>query len=210
MSEPPGGHFDEELLKAHTGEDMILARDLYGKASQMAQFPPTHKIVFLTNEPPSTDDVGISMRRRARMLRFEEDFTGPRADMTIEDRVKAEKQGILVALVAMAVSWYRNGLPMSDDVDRWSEDYIRENDPIGGWIESNCVLRPSQVTSATVLYNDYQHWAAREDVLVVANSIFGMMLAKRFKKHRYNRGIRYEGIGLKSVEDRASDGEEND
>ena len=210
MSEPPGGHFDEELLKAHTGEDTILARDLYGKAASMAQFSPTHKIVFLTNEPPSTDDTGISMRRRARMVRFEEDFTGDRADMTIEDRVRAQKQGILVALVAMAVAWYQNGLPDCAEVDEWSEEYINNNDPLAAWISDDCELSHQYTTSTTVLYGDYQQWCARKGIDPISQTAFGRDIGKRFKKRRHRNGVVADGISLKSIEQRVDDEDEDE
>src|ERR1700752_2514938 len=110
MSEPPGRQFDEQLLKAHTGEDVIVARDLYGKSSQMLEFPPTHKIVFLTNDPPKTEDVGVSMRRRVRIVRFEQDYTGPRADLLLEERLRGEVAGIARRLAQFAKLWYQTGL----------------------------------------------------------------------------------------------------
>jgi phage/plasmid-associated DNA primase len=53
------------MLKAHSGSDFIEARTLHSKTFKT--FQPTHKIVFLTNNPPRTEDVGPSMQRRVRM-----------------------------------------------------------------------------------------------------------------------------------------------
>lgn len=210
MSEPPGKQFNEELLKAHTGEDTIIARDLYSKAAQFAQFTPTHKIIFLTNEPPQTEDVGISMRRRARMVRFEEDFTGDRADMKIEDRVKAEKQGILVALVSLARYWYENGLTEPPAVTQWSEEYISDNDPLAAWVTDNCDLLSGERTSSSVLYADYQNWCAVRGAEARSQTAFSTMLAKRFRKEKTRSGAQFVGIRLKPIEQRAEDEEEGD
>jgi putative DNA primase/helicase len=72
MSEPQGKQFNEEMLKAHTGNDFIEARTLHSKTFKT--FQPTHKIIFLTNNPPRTDDVGPSMQRRVRIVWFEQDY----------------------------------------------------------------------------------------------------------------------------------------
>lgn len=210
MSEPPGKQFNEELLKAHTGEDTIIARDLYSKAAQFAQFSPTHKIIFLTNEPPATDDVGVSMRRRARLLKFEQDFTGARADMTLEDRVKAEKQGILVALVSLARYWVANGLVEPPAVQRWSEEYISDNDPLARWVDEDCDILSGEVTGSAVLFGDYADWCARNNVEARSQTAFSLMLSKRFRKEKTRTGAQFYGIRLKPIEKRSEDEEDDD
>lgn len=212
MSEPPGGQFDEEMLKSHTGEDVILARDLYGKAAQMAEFPPTHKIVFLTNDPPKTDDVGVSMRRRVRVVRFNEDFSDEsgRSDKTIEDKVKAERQGIANLLVKFAVLWIADGLTEPQKVLDWSEEYISDNDPLAGWLHEDCDVLSGEVTGSAVLYGDYTDWCARHGIESRSQTAFGIMLAKRFRKERARAGSMFYGIRLKPIEKRAGDEEDDD
>lgn len=206
MSEPPGGQFEENLLKAHSGDDVVLARDLYSKAGQMSRFNPTHKIIFLTNEPPKTDDVGLSMRRRARLVKFEQDFDG--SDKAIEARVKAQKQGILRVLVGLAQVWWNDGtpgLPEADKVLEWSNEYMSDNDPLAGWIADDCDLLGGEVTGSAVLYGDYADWCARKGVEARSQTAFSIMLAKRFRKDRTRTGSQFYGIRLKPIEKRADD-----
>jgi putative DNA primase/helicase len=211
MSEPPGGQFEENLLKAHSGDDVVLARDLYKSADQMSRFSPTHKIIFLTNEPPKTDDVGLSMRRRARLVKFEQDFDG--SDKAIEARVRKEKQGILVALVMLAQRWWNGGLPGLPEcakVLEWSEGYMSDNDPLGGWIKDNCDLLTGEVTGSTVLYNDYQDWCARKNVESRSQTAFSIMLGKTRRKEKTRTGSQFHGIRLKPIELRAGSEEDDD
>lgn len=212
MSEPQGGQFNEELLKAHTGEDIILARDLYGRSDSMAQFPPTHKIIFLTNEPPKTDDVGVSMRRRARMVRFEQDYTGDRADMTLEGKIEQEKPGILVLLVAYAQTWWNGGLPALNEpekVQAWSEEYISVNDPLAKWLEDDCILDRDEKTGSAVLYGDYEDWCARRGFDVKSQMAFSSLLVKRFPKARSSSGVQFAGLKLKPIEKRVGGDDED-
>lgn len=212
MSEPQGGQLNEELVKAHTGEDIILARDLYGRADHMAQFPPTHKIIFLANELPRTEDTGVSMRRRARVIRFEQDYTGKRADMTLEGRIEKEKQGILVLLVAFAQTWWNDGdvgLIEPQKVTDWSEEYISENDPLAQWIEEDCLIDRDEKTGSAVLYGDYEDWCARHGIEAKSQIAFTGALVKRFRRERVRVGSVFVGIRLKSIEKRAGDDDDD-
>ena len=57
MSEPNGGgQFNDEMVKAHTGDDPIRARALY--SNDYAEFRPTHTIMIAANTPPKVSDVG--------------------------------------------------------------------------------------------------------------------------------------------------------
>ncbi len=208
MSEPQGGQFNEEMLKAHTGEDIILARNLYDRAERMAEFPPTHKIVFLTNDPPKTDDTGVSMRRRARVVKFEKDYTGPRADMTLEGRIAEEKPGIMALLTKFAVGWWNDGDPTLAEPKKvfdWSEAYINENDPLGRFIEECCVLGEREKGQAAALWNSYEDWCARNNEEPKSHTGFGMALGRRYRKVRTETGYVYHGIRAKGVVEAADE-----
>lgn len=209
MSEPQGGQFNEEMLKAHTGDDVVLARDLYAKAGQFAEFLPTHKIIFLTNDPPRTDDAGVSMRRRARVIRFEEDYTGDRGDKLLEDRLKTEKAGILALLTAYAVDWWNGGepdLPEPVLVTQWSNDYIEENDPLARFIKDDCVQGPNEKGNATLLYSAYEDWSARNGVEPKSQTSFGREMIRRYRRARTMTGAVYHGIRPKGAMEAATSG----
>jgi putative DNA primase/helicase len=209
MSEPHGGQFNEELLKAHTGEDMILARNLYGRAEQMASFPPTHKIVFLTNNPPKTDDVGISMSRRVRLVMFEQDYS-QRMDKTLEERLKAEKQGILAIAVREALAYISEGMPEPQKVTDWSTEYIEENDPLGPFIVERCSTMAKDSSTGSALYAAFEDWTARrDDAPDMSQTGFGLALKKRFKAKRAARGVVYSGVRPLSAVELADRGDDD-
>lgn len=208
MSEPPGGQFNEEMLKAHTGEDSIIARDLYGKAQSMAVFTPTHKIIFLTNDPPRTDDVGVSMRRRARVVQFEQDYSVS-PDRTLEDRLKAERQGILNLAIREAMSWIAEGLPEPAEVTRWSHEYIEENDPLAQFVAERCEVGRQLVGSSAALWGSYEDWIAKRGGESMSRTGFGLALGRRFSKVRSGAGMVYHGIRAKSAVE-LSEGEDDD
>lgn len=206
MSEPPGGQFNEELLKAHTGEDTIIARDLYGKAAQMAKFPPTHKIVFLTNDPPKTEDVGPSMQRRARIIQFEQDYT-TRQDKKLEPRMQKERAGIMALLTVFAEKWWADGdLPACPKVDKWSSDYIEENDPLGRFIDEACVVGKQERGQSALLYKAYEDWCVAQGETPKSQTGFGLAMSKRFEKRKTKTSNVWIGIRHKSAMEVADEG----
>lgn len=205
MSEPPGGQFNEEMLKSHTGEDAILARDLYGKAGQMAQFTPTHKIVFLTNDPPKTDDVGVSMRRRVRVVWFNQDYSVS-PDRGLEDRLKGEKAGILNLAIKEALKWVAEGLPEPALVTRWSAEYIEENDPLASFIAERCEVSRQVTGSSTGLWASYEDWMTSRGTEIMSRTGFGLAMGRRFKNKHTKTGTVYVGIRAKNAMELADDG----
>lgn len=203
MSEPPGGQFNEEMLKAHTGEDMIIARDLYGKSGQMAQFTPTHTIVFLTNDPPKTDDVGTSMSRRVRVVHFDQDYS-KNPELTLEDALKSEKAGILNRAMNEAYLYLRGqGLPEPAAVTKWSREYIEDNDPLIAFIEERCTVDKKVRAPGSLLWGEYQEWAVANTVEPMSKLGFLLALGRRFDKKKVNNVWQYQGIKVKSAVEQA-------
>jgi len=204
ISEPQGGQFNEELLKAHTGEDLILARDLYGKAGEFAQFSPTHKIIFLCNDLPKTADVGVSMRRRARVIKFQETYLPPdhEPDNMLEERLKGRKAGIIVGLAAFAKAWWNGGKPGLVEpakVRNWSDEYIASNDPLASFLRECCIIEQHATGMTRDLWVAYEDWAIRSNIEAMSQTGFGLALGKRFKKLHTEKGNAWRGVRAKSA-----------
>lgn len=210
MSEPQGGQFNEAMLKEHTGNDMIEARDLYAGKRDIVAFYPTHTIIFLTNKPPQTEDVGPSMRRRARIIQFEQDYTDPkRNDPGLEDRLQeqASLEGMMLLLTATAKDYFESGLAEPAKVTAWSEEYIEDNDPLAQFIEQACVVGKKEQGSAALLWAAYQDWCARNDMEPGSQMGFGLAMKRRYHKGRggHSNTVVYQGIRAKSAMDLAEE-----
>lgn len=210
MSEPQGGQFNEELLKAHSGNDYIEARTLHSRVFK--SFQPTHKIIFLTNNPPRTEDVGPSMQRRARIVWFMEDYRDPtRDDKGIEDRLKesANLQGALLLMAGAASDYLNMGLPEPQKVIDWSHNYIEDNDPISGFIGESCILDRNATEQAGLMWKAFEAWCERNGVDKWTKTGFGLAMSRRNEKKVKNTGTFYLGVRLKNITDYAEDGNDN-
>lgn len=208
MSEPQGGQFNEELLKAHTGNDPIEGRTLYSKTFKT--FLPTHTIFFLTNNPPRTDDVGPSMQRRVRIIWFEQDYRDPkRDDKGLEDRLKAVPalQGALRLMASAAAAYLNVGLIEPQNVTDWSRQYIEENDPISAWVNEMCVPGNREEVRAGDAWKSFDGWGERNGAEKMSMTGFGLAMGRKFEKKVRKTGAHYLGLRLKNMSDVADEDE---
>lgn len=211
MSEPQGGQFNEEMLKAHSGNDFIEARTMYSKSFKT--FQPTHKIVFLTNNPPRTEDVGPSMQRRVRIVWFMEDYRDPsRDDKGLEDRLKEPQnlQGCLRALAVAANMYLKDGLTEPQKVIDWSRAYIEENDPVSAFLKDMCVVDPASSAQSGPLYKTFEGWCERNGYEKMSMTGFGLAFGRRFTRKSRAAGNFYEGVRLKNSSDWAEEAEDDE
>jgi putative DNA primase/helicase len=202
MSEPQGGQFNEELLKAHSGNDYIEARTLHSKTFK--SFQPTHKIVFLTNNPPRTEDVGPSMQRRVRLVWFEQDYRDPsRDDKGLEDRLKEEKnlQGALLVMASAASDYLSMGLPEPQKVVNWSRAYIEENDPISGFVAEMCVEGRTFEAPSGQVYKLFDGWCEKNGYEKMSVTGFGLAMGRKYTRKARAAGNFYLGVRLKNISD---------
>lgn len=165
FSEPSGGVFNEELLKAHTGNDRISARTLYSPNIQT--WEATHSINFLTNDLPSVEDVGPSMGERVMVADFRNSYEGAAMDTSLKGRggkLHAEREGILAILVWAASVWYarwssgKGGLVLPERVKEQSKEFMERNDPVANWLNDRCDREKGAHTASQVAYENYLQW----------------------------------------------------
>jgi len=202
MSEPDGGEFNEEMLKAHTGGDPITARALF--SNNVVSWVPTHSITFLTNQPPSVRDVGPAMAARVMIADFRERYEGERENKRLYGQLEAEAEGILAILCWAAKVWYDSelGLPIPARIQKASEEYLNSNDPIGQSMNDIFVIEPGAKSPAKHLYEAFTDWYMRSGATddPPSMNVFAQHLAKRGLRNQHTRtGRVWHGIRVKNA-----------
>jgi putative DNA primase/helicase len=210
-SEPVKGRFNEEVLKAHTGRDPITARALHSNV--MVTFDPTFKLIFLAQQAPSVEDVGPSMRARARVIRFEQSYVG-REDNALGDSLRRAAPGILVLLARQAAAYWRDaglnpddtlrtasatgsGLEEPAKVTEWSKAYVDANDPLREFIADACRVEKDATSMSAVLHDAFTSWWRRteRDGQPYSTVRFAIELEKAgFRGEKGRLGKRWSGI----------------
>jgi putative DNA primase/helicase len=192
-SEPVKGQFNEQMLKAHTGRDPITFRRM--RSDVLWTFNPTHKLFFTTQDAPSVEDVGPSMRRRARVIQFEQDYSA-NPDQHLQEKLEAIGQSILVLLAYQASEYLREGLPENSKVQAWSADYLSDNDPIRQFVADRCEVGKGLSAASAPVFVAYQEWCSENDREPGSQVAFGMAFVKRFKRDHTKTGAHYRGVRL--------------
>lgn len=165
FSEPDKGQFNEEMLKAHTGGDIITARGLYQR--HPVSWEPTHSINFLVNDAPSLDDVGPSMGSRVVVVDFRHRYEGSNEDKSLYGKLASERAGVLSILCWAAKAWYdrwmdgSGGLTLPSRVVEASKAFMERNDPIAEALRDAFTVHPDEQCASQVAYDAYRDWHTR-------------------------------------------------
>jgi putative DNA primase/helicase len=219
FSEPEGGRFNDELLKAHTGGDTISARPLF--SNNVAHWKATHSVTFLVNDLPAVDDVGPSMSNRVLVADFQQRYEGPNMDTKLDEKLAGEAEGILAALVWAAGVWYSRreadlqGLVIPGRVELQSKHFIERNNPVAQAIAEAFWTGPDATCGGQVAYDTYKEWHTRsgQDGDPVSSVKFALELERAgFTRLRRINNIRgWKGLrplGAMELADRGGDDSE--
>lgn len=187
-----GKRFNESLVKALTGSETIAARFLF---SESFEFTPTFKLWFAANHKPVIRGTDFAIWRRVRLIPFTVQFTEERKDKHLKQKLLAELPGILAWCVAGCRLWQQRGLEPPIDVLAATEEYRRESDVIGSFLEDSCEVAPIYETSATDLYTAYKRWAKESGEYELSQTAFGRRLDER-GFHTRKSGVKFR-VGLR-------------
>lgn len=153
------GRFAEAQVKSLTGGDTISAQFKYGNEFS---FKPKFKIWLSSNNKPIIDN-NFAIKRRIVFFPFKNIFTGDKKDITLPEKLKAENDKIL--------GWLINGFLKYQDIGslektmpkvllRELDDYVKEFDAIGNFIEDECDTTNERYSiNCNQLFEKFKIWA---------------------------------------------------
>jgi len=163
-------------------------------------FEETHKLWIDANHRPLVRGTDQAIWNRLYPIPFEVTIPPEEVDRSLPDKLLAEAEGILAWAVAGAVRWRREGLGRPDDVQAANEQWRREMDQLGRFIEECCVVGEFAQARAREVYQAYRRWAEECGEHTVGERRFAGWMAERgFTKRRTAQGNVYSGIGLAVV-----------
>jgi putative DNA primase/helicase len=194
-----GRRVNESLMKTLTGGDVIAARYLY---SETFEFAPTFKLWLAANHRPVIRGTDYAIWRRFRIVPFTVQIPVEEQDKGLKDALRAELSGILAWAVAGCLLWQKDGLGQPVDVSRATDQYRRESDTLGAFLEDCCEVGEEFVEPASELYQVYAKWADEGGEYKMSQTRFGREMEERgFAAEKRGRGterVRWR-IGLRVV-----------
>jgi putative DNA primase/helicase len=192
-----GRRWAESKVKNLTGGDKISARFM---RQDFFEFFPQFKLFVAGNHKPAIRNIDEAMKRRLHLVPFTITVPPARRDAHLQQKLLAERDGILAWAVQGCLDWQRLGrlAPPQQVVDA-TEAYFEAEDALGRWLEERC-LREANASSLTAeLFNDWKQWADAAGEFIGSQRRFSDLLITRgVEKWRNTAGLRgFRGVGLK-------------
>jgi putative DNA primase/helicase len=116
----------------------------------------------------------------------------------LNTKLRQELSGILNWALKGIKKWQEQGLgELPKAMKEATEEYRRDNDSIGQWIEERTRLNPIGMIRAKLGYDDYSTWAEERGEHPFNLKNWGRSLAERgYRKGRNRDGYHYFGLEL--------------
>lgn len=191
-----GDRLNEGMIKTVTGSQMIKARHLYGRRFE---FPPTFKLILLTNPKPHVHGTDEGIWRRLRLVPFRNYCPDEQKDPELPRRLITEEGGgILKQLIAWSRHYLEYGLPACPVVEEETREYRQEMDVLGQFLADECRERAGALCSNTNLYAVYRLWAGNSGQREMSQKALSLALKERgYSQRRMAEGRLWEGLELK-------------
>lgn len=200
-----GARLAEATVKILTGGDIISARRM---REDFWTFPPSHKVVLVTNHRPRIVGNDHAIWRRLVLVPFARKFwnpdkgeTGPdelKQDKALPVKLKAEAEGILAWMVRGCLDWQRNGLQIPDSVRAATAEYRSEQDTLGRFAEQCCIISGMVRVRFSQLYETLSNWCEENGDNLPSKRFVSSWLKEHNFKDTTNNGLWFLGIGLRA------------
>jgi putative DNA primase/helicase len=186
------------MIKQLTGGEPITVRPLWG---EFFEFTPQFKLVLTFNARPIVPADDDGMWRRLLMVGFDVKITKPVAHY--HDVLLEEASGILNWMLDGYLMWRERGLAAPEQVRSLTEEYRRDSDPIGQFLEHCIVLENTPLaddgTRSAEVFECYEAWCLENAMRPVSPNGFGRAMTERGYQRTKSSTIRYVGLSLTST-----------
>ncbi len=192
-----GRRWAESKVKSLTGGDKISARFM---RQDFFEFFPQFKLFVAGNHKPAIRNIDEAMKRRLHLIPFTVTIPPERRDKHLQQKLMAERDGILAWAVQGCLAWQRDGLNPPESVLSATDEYFEAEDALGRWLEENCVLQANAKSLTAELFSDWKQWCDAAGEFIGTQRRFSDLLVTRgIEKWRNGSGLRgFRGIGLKA------------
>lgn len=190
-----GKQLDAALMKRLTGGDQITARHLY---QAPVTWSPSHQLVYVTNHLPKVNGNDPAVWRRVRVIPFDVVVPEERRDPGLPEQLTLAADAVLTWAVQ---GWFdyedQGGMGEPDAVQRATDGYQTDSDPVKRFAQDYCVTGPSCSVLARDLFIAWTRWAEADGSPRLSEKAFGAELDRLgYEGRRTKLGKLRAGIGL--------------
>lgn len=190
-----GDRLDERIVKVLAGREPITARHLYG---HQFTFQPTFTPWLRTNHKPIVHNTDDGIWRRLVLLPFKRQFKDEDKDPQLEQKLHAERNGILAWMIAGAVKYLREGLKPSAAMRGEIQTYRSESDVLGQFLADATGADPNEWVEQQTLFSVWRQWCESNGSSYGTKHSFTRRLKELGFSEKKSNGVRlYGGLRLR-------------
>jgi putative DNA primase/helicase len=199
-----GRKLNSGKVKWLVGGDTLVGRGPFDRRE--VSFKPSHSLILLTNFKPVINPADAALWQRIHLVEFPVSFVDdpsgdhqkPRNPHIVEE-LKEEAPGIMAWLVDGYYEYLEKGLAPPSPVLVATQEYRRDEDSIGQFIQDCCIVGEGKMAWLKDLYEEYTSFCEDAGFKPVGKKKLSTILHDEFLKDRDVKGIYYNGIGLKDA-----------
>jgi P4 family phage/plasmid primase-like protien len=209
--------FQSSIFKNMSAEDKIEARGVHSK--KITRFMPLYKPIICTNELPEFTKFDDAVARRIRIIELLKQFisnpTEPHHRLIDENLSnKFNTPAFLNQFINLLMKHCKNTVVPSERMIQSVVSYVKNSNPIIGWIEENYELSddPKANIPTDDLRKFYNMYAKALDFKrdAMSATTFGGNLSKLIKVDVYGKSRTKHAFGLKRIEKEEEEEEEEE
>jgi P4 family phage/plasmid primase-like protien len=190
-----GGRLDEAKIKMLTGGDKITARFLH---KEFFDFWPTHKLWVQGNYKPVIRGSDNAIWNRVKLLPFGVTIPKAEQDPDLPAKLRQELPGILAWAVRGCLKWQAEGLKEPNCVTDATQEYRKEMDTLGLFLEERIMAKVGHNLPKTAMYQQYVRWATENQLEHPLNKIvFGRQLIERDYKDDTHGKLAWRDVAVR-------------
>lgn len=172
-----GKHLAVAKIKQLTGNEKITTRHMKG---EWFDYLVAFKVWFSTNHKPEITESAEAIWDRVKLIPFNKRFTDEEKDPHLRLTLLKESPGILTWAVNGARKWYELGLGDCEAVRAATNDYRKDSDLVGKFLEDCCELGAGKEIRSKSLYEAFEGWSKEQGLpLVMSSQAFSKRLQER-------------------------------
>lgn len=193
-----GKRWAESRIKALTGGDPITARFM---RQDFFTYVPQFKLVVTGNHKPQLRGVDEAMKRRIHLVPFSVTIPPDEVDHDLPKKLRYEMGGILSWAIEGCTEWKKRGLDPPACVSEATDEYFKEEDIVGRWVEDCCVVNSTITSRSGHLYTSWVKWCEEVGERHRSNKyITQKLIEKGFEKVKDGGQQMFIGIGVLNAE----------
>jgi P4 family phage/plasmid primase-like protien len=144
--------FDESIIKAVSGKDMIRCRALYQNS---IEYYPRFKLWIFGNHKPGVDENGNGFWRRLVLIPFDREFKEDEQDKGLEDKLLSELPGIFNWILEGYRKYKTEGLVLPDSLKKLVEAYKLEENKVLAFLNERTIKAWDRLEEHTIPFKEF-------------------------------------------------------